>query len=75
MIINNRRNKGVRFDAINNGEVFALFDGNNIYMKIEETYCNNCGDYENAVSLEDGSLHYISENSDVEIIKCELVID
>ena len=74
MIINNKRNKMVKFDSIKNGDVFILYD-EDIYMKIEGTYCDDNGDFDNAVNLANGVLYYFEKDKMVQLIKCELVID
>lgn len=73
MIIKNKRKEMVRFDNIRCGEVFEY--SGDIYMRIETTYCDDNGYYENAVDLADGSLHYFKDDNMLHVIKCELVID
>lgn len=76
MIINNKRNEMVKFDSIKNGDVFILYEEDeDIYMKIEGTYCNDNGDFDNAVNLANGTLYYFEYDKMVQPIKCELIID
>ena len=63
----------VKFDSIKEGDVFALY-GEDIYMKIEGTYCDDNGDFDNAVNLENGTLCYLKGDKMIQPIKCELVI-
>lgn len=74
MIINNKRNEMVKFDSIKEGDVFILY-GEDIYMKIEGTYCDDNGDFDNAVNLANGTLYYFEKDKMIQPIKCELVID
>ena len=73
MKIKNKRNDKLRFDCIKEGEVFST-SGEGFYMKIESTFDNDNGDYENAVNLKDGSLTYCRNELMVNLIECELVI-
>lgn len=73
MVIKNKRKEMVRFESIKCGDVFEFCE--DIYMKIETTYCDDNGYYENAVDLSDGSLHYLKDDNMVHVIKCELVIE
>ena len=74
MIIKNKRNEMARFDSINEGDVFIIYN-EDICMKTETTYCDENGDYENAVNLANGNLSYIRNDTMVKVIKCELIID
>ena len=74
MVIKNNRNNMVNFGSIENGNVFILY-GEDVYMKIESTYCDDNGDYENSVNLARGTLHYFNNDIMVQPVKCELVID
>ena len=74
MKINNKRNKIVSFGSIKEGEVFIMHN-EDICMRTESTYCDNNGDYENAVNLANGNLIFCSDNLMVCPIKCELVIE
>lgn len=60
------------FSAIEEGEVF-LWHGD-YYMKTESTYCDDNGDYENAVILSNGLLEYFNDDDYVIKVDCELVI-
>lgn len=74
MKIKNKRIEKVRFDSIEEGEVFTV-QGSEIYMKTESTYCNDNGDYENAVNLANGTFSYFDNDCYITVVKCELVID
>ena len=74
MIIKDKRNdEEVAFESIECGTVFTIHGG--FYMKIENTYYDDNGYYENSVYLEDGSLHYYDDKNMVKVVRCELVID
>ena len=72
MKITNNRDKKVRFDSIKDGDIFILTG--EILMKIETTYCDDNGYYENAVFLEDGRLMFCEDDFMVIPVECELVI-
>ena len=74
MKVVNNRNKLVRFDALGEGIVF-IADGVNVCMKIESTYSDDSGYYENAVYLEDGKLDYFKDDHMVCPVVCELTIE
>ena len=57
----------VPFKLIDPGEVFLM--GGAYYMKAQPT------DSYNAVSLQDGELHYIYSDMDVQQVSCCLVIE
>lgn len=75
MKIVDKRNKEVRFDSVDTGEVFTTNNGEHVWMRIESTFSNIDGDYENAVYLKDGSLGYFSDDRMVILVKSELVIE
>lgn len=75
MIIKNKRNVHVEFGTIKQGEVFTCYDDEDFYMRTETTYCNDNGDYDNAVNLANGNMTYFNDNVMVKIIKCELIIE
>lgn len=74
MIIKNKRNAMVEFGSIKNGDVFILH-GEEICIKIESTFCDDDGYYENTVKLANGDLCYCKDNIMVQPVQCELVID
>lgn len=74
MKIVDKRNKEVRFDSVDVGAVFTYGNGDRMWMRIESTYSNDAGDYDNAVYLEDGSLGYFSDDSMVTLVESKLVI-
>ena len=73
MKITKKTNNMTSFDSLNEGIVFMYDDG--VYMKIESTYGDDNGNYDNAVSLAYGSLHYFDSYTMVHIVQCELVIE
>jgi hypothetical protein len=72
MIIKQKESNEKYFSAIEDGEVFLWYD--NYYMKTESTYCNDNGDYENAVMLSNGLFAYFDDKTKVIRVDCELVI-
>lgn len=74
MKIVDKRNKEVRFDSVDVGEVFTTGTGEHVWMRIESTYSNVDGDYDNAVYLVDGSLGYFNEDRMVTLVESQLVI-
>ena len=71
-IIDNRK-KSIEFENVKYGEVFG-YNGN-FFMKINETYCDECGDYDNSVNIENGELNYFKDDIFVMPVKCKLVIE
>ena len=69
MIIVNKSPNKILFYKLFRGEVFKD-SYSNVCMKTEETP-EGC----NAVRLSDGSLDYIDKESEVERIKCQLVVE
>lgn len=74
MKINNKREKKVDFGSLKEGEVFIEESGA-ICMKIESTYNDDKGNYENTVNLSDGSLWFHQDDVLVQRVECELVIE
>lgn len=72
MKIKYKENKRVAFESLKCGDVFLWF--NKLCIKIETTYENDHGDYENTVILEDGSLSFCKGAEIVEEVNCELVV-
>lgn len=72
MVIKNKRNMCARFDSINNGDVFIIYDTDTC-MKIE-SLVDSCNIY-NAVSLSDGTLVCFNNDDIVQPVKCELIIE
>lgn len=73
MKINDKRKKKVLFGDLKPGVVFAFADV--YYMKTEGTYADDNGDYDNAVILETGELLFFKDSTEVDHVKCELVIE
>lgn len=73
MVINNKRNKMVKFDSIKEGEVFILY-GEDICIKIEAVE-DSWAEVYNAVKLANGELFYCKNDLLVCKVKCELVIE
>ena len=74
MEIVNKRKRKENFGSIKEGEVF-LKDEEYVWMKIESTYGNDNGDYENVVYLADGSLGFLHDDEMVILVRCKLVIE
>lgn len=74
MVINNKRNKMVKFSLLNHGDVFILHN-EDFCMKTESTYCDDNGDYDNAVYLTNGTLFFCSDDTMVCPVKCELIVE
>ena len=65
------------FEDIKEGTVF-IADSTNpdyVFMKTFSTYCDDSGDFDNAVSLNDGTLTYFSDNAQVLPLDCKLIIE
>ena len=60
------------FNSIKEGEVF-IKDGD-FYMKTDSTYCDDNGDYDNAVDLKCGSLTYFESDVLVLPVEVDLII-
>lgn len=73
MKINDKRKKNVLFGDLKPGTVFSFVDI--YYMKTETTYGDNNGDYDNAVILETGELIFFKDSTEVDSVRCELVIE
>lgn len=73
MKIINKRNAEVEFGFMEEGNVFITNTGK-FYMKIESTYGNSIGEYQNAVNLQNGELDYCADELMVCPVRCELVI-
>ena len=73
MIIKNKRSEMVRFDSVEEGEVFILHR-EDVYMKIDGVEDANCNIY-NAVNLANGVVDYYKGDVMVQPVKCELVIE
>ena len=76
MKITDKRQTFVSFKDIKEGIVFVddASNPNYIFMKIFSTYCDDNGDYDNVVCLNDGTLSYYADNAQVLPIDCELII-
>lgn len=73
MKINDKRKKSVLFGDLKPGTVFVFAD--NYCMKTETTYVDNNGDYDNVVLLETGELLSFKDSTEVDFVRCELVIE
>lgn len=73
MVIKNKRNMNERFDSINDGDVFIVYD-KDICMKIESIDDSYCNIY-NAVNLSDGTLVCFNNDDIIQPVKCELIIE
>lgn len=74
MRINDKREKKVDFGSLNEGDVFINKE-KFVCMKTESTYGDDNGKYENAVRLSDGSLWFYQDDTIVQKVDCELVIE
>lgn len=74
MKIVDKRNKEVRFDSVDVGAVFTAGSGEHVWMRIESTYSDDNGDYDNVVYLVDGQLGYFKDDTMVTLVESELVI-
>ena len=73
MVIKNNRNTMVEFGSLNNGDVFIHY-GEDVCMKIALVK-DEIGIYFNTVNLTNGTLDCCNDDTMVQPIKCELVID
>ena len=73
MIIKNNRNNMVEFATLKCGDVFIHY-GEDVCMKIAFVK-NEIGIYFNIVNLANGTLDCCNDDTMVQPIKCELVID
>lgn len=73
MVIKNKRNMCARFDSIDIGNVFIVYD-TDICMKIEDVD-DDYGIVYNAVNLYDGHLACFNNDDIVQPVKCELIIE
>ena len=69
MVIVNKSLNKVAFENLSCGDAFKDKYGN-VCLKIETTDCGV-----NTVRLSDGSYDYTSSEEDVDIVKCQLVIE
>ena len=74
MKIEDKRDEIVEFVNLNEGEVFADVVTQNIYMKINETECDD-GDIVNAVRLAYGELSCYPTNNTVRKVNAKVVIE
>lgn len=73
MEIIDKRKSSVKFETVKHGEIF---DSNGyFYMKTTCSYCDESGDYDNAVNIESGELIYFKDDDIVMPVKCKLVIE
>lgn len=73
MEIIDKRKSPIKFETVKQGEVFE-FNGY-FYMKTSSSYCDDNGDYDNAVNLESGELNYFEGNDIVMPVKCKLIAE
>ena len=74
MKILNNRNRYVEFGSLKCGDVFTDQD-EEIWMKTETTYCDDSGDYDNAVRLKDGYLDFFTNQFMVIVLNACLTIE
>lgn len=72
MKIINKRKEHEKFEQIKEGTVFI--HDNEVYMKTFSTYCDDCGDYDNAVNLNNGELSFFCEDELILVVNAELII-
>ena len=73
-----RKNKVYKyFGDIKEGTVFVanFINPNSVFMKTFSTYCDDNGDFDNAVCLEDGTLTYFSDSAQVLPLDCKLIVE
>ena len=73
MEIIDKRRSSIEFENLKYGEVFE-FNGY-FYIKTTASYCDEDGDYDNAVNIENGELKYFKDNDIVMPVKCKLIIE
>lgn len=73
-ITNNYKNKLVRFDSLQAGDVFLYNDDTDVYMKID-AIADEYGNCYKAVCLTDGEAYGISNHELVHKVQCELIIE
>lgn len=73
MKITKPKKSNVTFGNLNEGDVFHLInDSANLLMKMEK--CGSDGEVENCVYLDDGTTSWVSANTEVIPVDCELII-
>ena len=73
MEIIDKRKKSVKFETVKHGEIFE-YDGY-FFMRTCSSYCDENGDYDNAVNLENGDLTYFEDNHIIMPVNCKLVLE
>lgn len=71
-VVDNRK-KAVEFGYIKHGEVFE-YNGS-FFMRTESTYCNDNGDYENYVNIENGALGFLDDDVLVMPVNSKIIIE
>lgn len=76
MKITDKRQTFVSFEDIKEGTIFVGCTAKEeyIFMKTASTYCDDNGDYDNAVCLNDGTLAHFTDSVSVLPLNCELII-
>lgn len=72
MNIIDKRKRSVKFEELAIGEVFIC--SSRLFIKTDSSYCDDNGDYDNTVCLEDGKLNYFECDNIVLPVDCELII-
>lgn len=73
MEIIDKRKKSVSFETVKCGEIFEVDEC--LFMKTDSSYCDDNGDYDNAVNLEVGGLSYFEYDDLVLPVNCKLVLE